>query len=87
MNGIQEAIPYEEVAAYQANQGVSMYGTSNGEETGGFVVSWNIDTGFIGGGWNEENPLSPAFGKSPEDIQDEITTYSNLENLFENWAA
>ena len=87
MNGIQEAIPYEEVAAYQANQGVSMYAMpSGGTETGGFMVSWDSDAGFTGGGWDFDNPSSPACGKTEEEIQEEITTNGDLNELFENWS-
>lgn len=86
MNGVQEAIPYAEVAAYQANQGISLYALpSGGTQTGGFVVSWNINSGFTGQGWDETTWASPAFNKTQDNLEDDAAD-GNLNDTFSDWA-
>ena len=87
MNGVQEAIPYEEVSAHQANAGVSGYALpSGGTATGGFVVVWNLESGFTNGGWDKTSGDSPAYGYKEEDIQEEIERNQNHNDMFKKWA-
>lgn len=86
MNGTQKAITYEEVAAYQADNGVSTYAVpSGGTATGGFVVSWNSDSGFTGEGWDKGNVASPAHGWTDERIAQDASD-GNLNTMFAEWA-
>lgn len=87
MNGTQEAITYEEVAAYQAQ--VNTYNTnSTGTQTGSYWVNWDIDNGFTGVGWTLENNdvNSPAYGVNISDIEADASD-GNLNTLFSNWAS
>lgn len=86
MNGIQEAIPYEEVSAHQVDSGVSMYALpSGGTATGGFVVLWDLDGGFTNCGWDLKNEVSPAYGYTEETIREEIEQNNNLNIMFAEW--
>ncbi len=87
MNGSQQAILYEEVVAYQANSGIQLYALpSGGTATGGFVVSWDLDAGFSGHGWDLGNSNSPAYGYTQETIEQEVQKNNNLNEMFRNWA-
>lgn len=83
-----QVVTYEEVKAYQANNGISTYEVgSGGYTTGGIFVSWTTEGGFTGGGWQSGNPSSPVFEWSDDAIEQEITNNGNLDNVFKNWMA
>ena len=85
MQGAEQAISYEEVAAYEAN-GIELYGLpSGGTATGSFVVSWDLEKGFSGRGWDEGNPASPANGWTKERIENDAAD-GNLNDMFAQWA-
>lgn len=85
-SGSNQAITYEEVAAYQADQGIAMYATgSGGYTTGGIYVLWTTDGGFTGEGWKTNISNSPTEGMTEEEIQQEITNNGNLNNIFGKW--
>lgn len=85
MQGAEQAISYEEVAAYEAN-GIELYGLpSGGTATGSFVVSWDLEKGFSGHGWNDGNPDSPAYEWSKE-MREEDAADGNLNDMFAQWA-
>ena len=87
MKGTIEAIPYQEVAAYQATNGIDFYGLpSGGTQTGGFVVSWDLDTGFSGDGWDWDNTDSPANGWTMAEIREAVSTDGNLNDMFKKWS-
>lgn len=87
MQGVQQAINYEEVAAYVAKGGAELYAfPSGGTQTGGFVVSWDLDNGFSGYGWDSKNEVSPAYGYT-EDAIFEDAQDGNLNTMFSNWAS
>lgn len=85
--GSNLAITYEEVAAYQAEQGIALYdGNSGGYTTGGLYLSWTTEGGFSGTGWHNTNDSSsPANGYSDEEIRSEIEANGNLDTMFKNW--
>lgn len=86
MNGVQEAIPYEEVSAHQANSGVETYALpSGGIATGGFVVLWDLEDGFSHAGWDFYNEASPAYEWSEEQIKKDAAD-GNLNDMFKAWA-
>ncbi len=79
-------IPYETIAAYNASQGIALYNGDSGQNSDvNFHVNWDPVDGFTGGGWDEKNPYSPAYPKTPSEISAEIGTYGHLNNLFEDW--
>lgn len=85
MQGAEQAISYEEVAAYEAN-GIELYGLpSGGTATGSFVVSWDLEKGFSGHGWNDDNSASPAYGWTKEMIENDAAD-GNLNDMFAQWA-
>lgn len=86
MNGVQEAIPYEEVSAHQANSGVETYALpSGGIATSGFVVLWDLEDGFSHAGWDFYTAASPAHGWSEEQIKKDAED-GNLNDMFNAWA-
>lgn len=86
MNGVQQAITYEEVAAYQVDNGINTYALpSGGTATGGFVVSWNSETGFTSAGWDSKNIDSPAYNWTEEKIESDASD-GNLNTMFGEWA-
>lgn len=86
-NGSSEAITYEEVKAYQANQGIAVYGNSGGYVTGGIWINWDQTGGFSGTGWKSEDKTSPAYGMSQEDINGMIqdSPDGSLNEMFRKW--
>ena len=85
MNGVQEAIPYEEVSAHQANSGVETYALpSGGIATSGFVVLWDLDHGFSHAGWDSKNDASPAYGWTEEQRRADAED-GNLNDMFKEW--
>lgn len=83
-----QVLTYQEVAAYQAENGVETYGVgSGGYTTGGIYVSWDTENGFTGGGWEKaiDNPSSPVFNKTEDQIREEIRNQGNLNSFFETW--
>lgn len=81
-----QVVTYEEVKAYQANNGISTYEVgSGGYTTGGIYVEWTTDGGFTNGGW-KNGPNSPVAGMSKDDILDEIANNNgNLDHIFKKW--
>lgn len=85
-SGSNLAITYEEVAAYQAEQGIAMYADgSGGYTTGGIFIMWDREGGFTGQGWMTKVSGSPTAGLSEDDIQTEIDNYNNINNIFSKW--
>lgn len=91
-SGSNQAITYEEVAAYQADQGVTTYsGSSGGYTTGGIYVEWENPGGFTSSGWfNTEGAIkpqySPVYGMSDDEITQAITVGGGtLDTVFYNW--
>lgn len=86
-SGSNQAITYEEVAAYQADQGISTYALpSGGTATGGFVVNWDLENGFSDSGWDMSDPHSPAYGWNVDQIRYEVTNSGNLNGMFKQWS-
>lgn len=87
-SGSNQVITYEEVAAYQAEQGVATYaGNSGGYITGGIWINWSQNSGFTGSGWKFGDPTSPAYGYDQSDIDDMIAASpdGNLNEMFGRW--
>lgn len=83
-----QVVTYEEVKAYQANNGISTYEVgSGGYTTGGIYVEWTTDGGFTNSGWDDhfDNPDSPVYGMLVEDINKEIERVGNLDEVFKTW--
>ena len=86
-SGAEKAITYEEVKAYQASEGIDMYALpSGGTATGGFVVYWDLDSGFTGVDWDDKNSVSPAYGSTDESRRQDAAD-GNLNTMFGDWAA
>lgn len=90
--GMNLAITYEEIAAYQASTGVSTYAASDERtETGGFYVLWNPDNdqGYTDTGWRYTNGAfeypSPAYGMTWEKFQADLADGS-LNTTFAGWS-
>lgn len=82
MTGSEQVITYEEIAAYQAQQGIAAYAyNSGGTVTGGYWVNWDYETGFTGQGWTG-GPVASA-----EAAWAEIDANGNLNESFANWGA
>ena len=85
-SGSNEVITYSEIAAYQAEQGVTTYsGESGGYTTGGIWINWDQTSGFSGNGWLESDEMSPAYGWSQADIDQEIQKNGDLDEMFKQW--
>lgn len=83
-----QVVTYEEVKAYQANNGISTYEVgSGGYTTGGIYVEWTTDGGFTGSGWEEHinNSASPVYDMTVDGIKEEIGREGNLNKVFEAW--
>lgn len=79
-------IPYETIAAYNASQGIALYNGDSGQNSDvNFHVNWHPVDGFTGEEWYFDEPYSPAYKKTQEEISAEIGTYGNLDHLFETW--
>lgn len=82
-----QVVTYEEVKAYQANNGISTYEVgSGGYTTGGIYVDWTTN-GFTNNGWdNGADSGSPVAGMTEEEILDAIDNNNgNLNDIFEKW--
>ena len=80
-----QVVTYEEVKAYQANNGISTYEVgSGGYTTGGIYVEWTTDGGFINKGW-DNGTYSPVAGMSEEQILEEIEKEGDLDEIFKKW--
>ena len=81
-----QVVTYEEVKAYQANNGISTYEVgSGGYTTGGIYVDWTTN-GFTNNGWdNKPGSGSPVAGMTDEEILNEIDREHNLNAIFEKW--
>lgn len=89
-SGSNQGITYEEVVAYQAEQGVATYaGNSGGYVTGGIWINWDQNSGFSGDGWKNTDPNSPAFGYDQDDIDEMIANSldGSLDEMFGAWVA
>lgn len=85
-SGSNLAITYEEVAAYQAEQGIAMYADgSGGYTTGGIFIMWDREGGFTGQSWMTDVSGSPTEGWSEDNIQTVIDNYSNINSIFSEW--
>ena len=81
-----QVVTYQEVAAYQAENGVETYGAgSGGYTTGGIYVRWDTEDGFTGKGWQIGVKYSPAENLTEEYIKQVITNSGNLDSVFEEW--
>ena len=83
-----QVVTYEEVKAYQANNGISTYEVgSGGYPTGGIYVEWTTDGGFTNRGWdNGAGSGSPVAGMTVEDIHNAIDNNNGtLNDIFEKW--
>ena len=81
----QVLIPYETVKAYYASQVIALYnGDSSGQSDSFFHVKWTTD-GFTGVSWDINNPMSPADGWSEGEILEEISSSTNLDEMFNGW--
>lgn len=79
-------IPYETIAAYNASQGIALYNGDSGQESDvNFTVLWDPDRGFTGQDWYFNDPYSPAFDKTEEQITEEIKNNGDLDDLFKDW--
>lgn len=85
-SGSNQVVTYEEVAAYQAEQGVATYaGNSGGYTTGGIWINWDQENGFSGTGWQFDDPSSPAYELEQRDIDEMINSNGNLDSMFSKW--
>ena len=81
-----QVVTYEEVKAYQANNGISTYEVgSGGYTTGGIYVDWTTN-GFTNNGWdNKPGSGSPVAGMTDEQILNEIEKEGDLDEIFKKW--
>ena len=93
-SGSNQVVTYQEVAAYQAEQGIATYtGDSGGYTTGGIYVSWTFPQGFTATDWFNDSSIpgqefSPVSGMSQDDIQAAIEADNGtLNTIFANWVA
>lgn len=85
-SGSNQVVTYEEVAAYQAEQGVATYaGNSGGYTTGGIWINWDQENGFSGTGWRFDDSSSPAYELKQSDIDEMINSNGNLDLMFSEW--
>lgn len=84
-SGAVEVLTYEEVAAYQAEQGVATYVNNSGTVTGGYWVTWSETGGYQGNqGWD----MGPTAGWSAEQVSQAIADGGGtLNTVFANWGA
>lgn len=82
-----QVVTYQEVAAYQAENGVETYGAgSGGYTTGGIYVSWDTVGGFTGDGWKTNDQYSPVHNMTQEEIEKKISENGGtLNSVFEDW--
>ncbi len=91
MKGISEAIPYEEIQAYQATNGIATYSADSGrQDTGGLYVLWDSVSGFTESGWynrvsENADSRSPAYIYTDEEIAQMIEEDGDLDRMFRNW--
>lgn len=87
-SGSNQIVTYEEVAAYQANQGIATYANGSpgeGTLTGGFWVNWDEVNGYQDTyGWN----MGPTKGMTPDEVSAAIANGGGtLNDVFANWGA
>lgn len=85
---IQLKEEYEEVSAYS----VSTYAEGGSGDQGyyeqGATIYWTTETepgGITNNGWYTDDPNSPFYNVSEEEILNHIATYQNLNTYFTAW--
>lgn len=81
--GKELAITYEEVLAKRAS--IGGYAQDSGRyPTNGVLVTWTLNGGFTGQGWDEEDWRSPKNFVSDAEWEEDIAD-GNLNTTFARW--
>lgn len=85
--GSEEVIRYEEVKAMQTENNIATYAyNSGGYVTGGIWINWDNPGGFTGSGWLENDPTSPVYGMTGDQITEAINNDGGtLNSIFSKW--